>query len=288
MQKIVDTEKQEALEEILKSLVHSVELKEEELREYTIAICEIYKHSEFRHSYASISRLLEDFAPDQRDGLSYHVVQIRDVVPAVLEDNGFQIEVQRELQKKMFKLCDHIELECIRLGRITRVEFIGNQASFELASADEKLKSVEERAGELNKKVTDYHAQSISILGIFSGLVVTVSGVIQFTASGLQNLEEVSAPKIILFLVVSFFLLFNVVFMMMYCIARISGTSVASDCRNRNCSDCGHCKWQLHRLRKKYPYVFWFNVLAIILCTAIFLYTVGVFDTIQFENLNNQ
>lgn len=280
MQIIVDTTRQEKLEELLRDLVCKIELTEEELRSCTVEICKIYEDPEFRHSYASISRVLESLSPDQRDALSSYVEQIRDSAPDILSEEGWQPEVRAGLQKRLFKLCDHIELECIRLGRIDKVEFIGNKASSELESADEKLGSVEERAEELKNKVSNYHAQSISILGIFSGLVVTVSGALQFTASGLQNLTNISAPKIILFVAVSFFFLFNVVFMMMYCIARISGTSVASNCNNRNCSDCAKCKRQIRRFQKKYPYIFWFDVVAILLCVLAFLYSIDAFSTI--------
>lgn len=274
-QTIVDTDKQEKLEELLKELVHNVEADEKELVSCTVELCNIY-YGEFRHSYASISKMLESLIPDQRDALSDYVERIRDDSPEILSDKGYPIEAQAEIQKKLFKLCDHIELECIRLGRIDKVEFIGNKASSALESADEKLRSVEERAAELDNKVKDYHAQSISILGIFSGLVVTVSGVLQFTTSGVQNLTQVDAPKIILFLTVSFLLLFNIVFMMMYCISRISGTSVASNCKNRNCTDCAACRWQINRFRKKYPYMFWFNVLALLLCAVTFQYALRV------------
>ena len=266
---------QEKLNGFLKRLVSQVEIDDHTLETYTVEACRIYEDGNFRHSYAEISRILESLQPDQQDYLSHYVAQMRDSCFQILEEQGFPQERREDIQKSLFKLCDHVELECIRLGRMKRVEYIEAKASKALEDADNKLRSVEEKASELGDRVTDYHAQSISILGIFSGLVVTVSGVLQFTASGLQNLSNVDTGKIVLFLAVSFLFLFNVVFMLMYCISRIAGTSLAADCRNRNCTDCGTCKWRIKMVWKKYPYVFCFNLLGIAICVLAFLYCTG-------------
>ena len=49
-QTIVDTDKQEKLEELLKELVHKVEADEEELVSCTIELCNIYYH-EFKQNF---------------------------------------------------------------------------------------------------------------------------------------------------------------------------------------------------------------------------------------------
>lgn len=64
----------------------------------------------------------------------------------------------------------------------------------------------------------------------------------------------------------SFFFLFNIIFLLMYCISKISGKSIASNCRRSNCEDCKSCKFIISRLKKKYPYVFWFNCFGSIFC----------------------
>lgn len=272
-------ERQERLDNFLKRLVYYVELSDDDLERYTEEACHIYEDG-FRHSYAKISQILETLHPDQQDALSLHVSQMRDVCPSVLEAHNFPQEQRNDIQQKLFKLCDHVELECIRLLRMKRVEHFGTRASDSLESATDLLKSVDEKAKDLDERVSGYHAQSISILGIFSGLVVTVTGVLQFTSSGLQNLSDTDAGKIVLFVAVSFLFLFNVLFMLMYCISRIAGASLAANCRSRNCSDCKKCKRQWRRLQTKYPYVFWFDLLGIFICVVAFLYCTGFWDNI--------
>ena len=178
-------------------------------------------------------------------------------------------EEQKNIVEKISKLCDHVDLECLRIARIDKVEHIGKRASNELSAADGKLKETEDKAEELGKRIEHYQGQSIAILGIFAGLVVTFSGVIQFTSSSLENLADVTAGNITFFVCLSLLFLFNVVFLLMYCIAKIAGSSIATDCKHRRCENCKTCKCALGRLKKKYPYVFWFNLIGTLFCFAL-------------------
>ena len=114
----------------------------------------------------------------------------------------------------------------------------GKTATNELSAADGKLREAEERAEELSKRVSGYHDQNIAILGIFAGLVVTFSGVIQITSSSLENLSEITTLKITFFVCLSFFFLFDIVFLLMYCISKLSGSSIANACKKRDCNNC--------------------------------------------------
>jgi len=257
---------QERLEILFDSIVSCVELSPQELSNFTKEICDIYSDDKFRHSYAEISLVIEKFSPDQRDVLSSHITKIRNEANSFLEQSGKNRNQCAEIKKRIFKLCDHVDLECLRIARIDRVEYIGKTATNELTAADGKLKETEERAEELEKRVSQYHDQSIAILGIFAGLVVTFSGVIQFVSSSLGNLSNTSAINITLFVSLSFFFLFNVIFLLMYCISKISGKSIASDCEHRNCGNCRNCKTFFGRMKKKYPFVFWFNLVGTLLC----------------------
>lgn len=246
--------RQEQLETLLAQLVTMVVLENTNLDEFTRNLCDIYSDSSFRHFYSKISLVLETFRPDQRDALSQHIQSIHERAKChVKEAYPDAEEKQLDILTKITKLCDHVDLECLRLARIDKVEHIGRTASNELSAADGKLKETEERATELSSRVSRYQEQSIAILGIFAGLVVTFSGVIQFASSSLTSLSEISALKITFFVSLSLFFLFNVVFLLMYCIAKIAGSSIAANCKHRYCEDCKACKYAFGRLKKKIP-----------------------------------
>lgn len=271
MAKIADSDisRQERIEVLFDKIVEHIDLTSQDLNDFAQEVCDIYSDSDFRHSYAEISLAIEKYSPDQRDVLSAHIASIKDVAKLILKESGKSSEQCVEIEKRIFKLCDHIDLECLRIARIDHVEYIGKTATNELSAADGKLKETEERAKDLEKRVSQYHDQSIAILGIFAGLVVTFSGAIQFVSSSLGNLSDVSTKNITFFVSLSFFFLFNVIFLLMYCISKISGKSIASNCEYRNCGNCRNCKTFWGRMEKKYPFIFWFNIAGAIFCGVL-------------------
>ena len=223
--------RQERLEKLFDDLVKHIEIDAALLREYAEEVCDIYSDLEFRHSYSEISLVLEKYRPDQRDTLSLHILSIREIARTVLEEKEKSPQHCSEVEKRIFKLCDHVDLECL----------VQNLKKY-------------------------YHDQNIAILGIFAGLVVTFSGVIQITSSSLENLSEITTLKITFFVCLSFFFLFDIVFLLMYCISKLSGSSIANACKKRDCNNCLECRTSFGRIKKKYPYVFWFNIIGACFC----------------------
>ncbi len=261
---------QNEIHDLLTRLVENLELSEEVVEDVTKQFCTIYSHSDFRHSYYKISLKLEEYESDQRDALSAHMDLIREKVHQVLETES-ESQVNKQVEQKLAKLCDHIKLECLRLSRIDSVQFMGEASKRALTAADGKLQKAEKQADDLQEKVSGFHAQSITILGIFAGLVITFSAVIQFTSSGLTNITNVNASKLCLFVSLTFFFLFNITFLLLYCISKISGNSIAVRCRGRRCDACLDCEGLLKRCSMKYPYIVCFNAVAIIFCVLCFL-----------------
>ena len=257
-------ERQERISNFLSKIAESCDaIPNDELESYISELCDIYSDRNFRHSYSEISLDLEAYRPDERDAICQKIMQIAKCSKNWISRTYPDPNDQTNILQKIVKLADHVNLECLRLGRIDRVEFIGKKATDELTAADGKLKETEGRANELSKRVSDFHAQSITI---FAGLVVTFSTVSQFLTSSLSNLSNVAVQNIVLFISLSFFFLFNIIFLLMYCISKISGKSIASNCKRSNCEDCKSCKFNICRLWRKYPYVFWFNCLGVIFC----------------------
>lgn len=256
-------DKMERVVELLNELVVDFVVSTEKITDVAHELSEIYSEKSFRHSYAELSDGMGKLQPDQRDFLCLLVDQMLGIVS---KEKG----EQDDTTIKMGKLCDHINLECLRISRIARVEFIGEQSTKELTEAGNSLKQTRGLVQELGNDVKGFHSQSITILGIFAGLVITFASVTQFTIAGISNLTNINANKIILFLSVSFWFLFNIIFFMMYSVAKISGKSIASRCESIRCSSCNGCKSSLVRAFKKYPYVVLFNLVAIIICIICF------------------
>ncbi len=262
--------RQDLIEDLFDEIVAYVELPDEILQHCTCALCSVYVEKNFRHSYYSLSAALEKFSPDERDCLSSHLREIEGNATEYLEAQYPGDTLQQEnILLKIAKLCDHVDLETLRLSRIEKAEYIGRSVHEAVTATDGKLSAVKDLADELDNRVTSYHEHSITILGIFAGIVVAFSGVVQLTSTGITEIANATAFKITFFVCLSFFLLFNIIFLLLYCIAKISGSSIASNCKKSVCQNCGTCKTFLCRLKTKYPYVFWFDVLGSVFCAIL-------------------
>lgn len=214
-------------------------------------LCVIYKDPEFRHSYSIISSCMEDYDPDQLDSLPVYL----DRVIAFAETQEDNEEVRR-VTKSVRKLLDHVELECVRINRMSQVKHYANEAKQAQAAAMKLNQSTKDAEERLDKRVDGFHEQSITILGIFSAVVVGfMSGMSMFT-SGFNKLNEVSVYVVAFYSVIVGIILFDILFMLIFFIARISGHSIARDVppsKNWFCST-------FHR----YPWVYCFHAFAVL------------------------
>lgn len=215
--------------------------------------CEVYDDPDFRHSYFTISSSLEKYDPAQRDSLA---VYFNSVVNYVEEQEIAESGENERVKKSVKKLLDHVELECLRINRMEKVQRDADRAERlhkEAVALNNATKKTEKA---LNKRVSGYHEQSISILGIFSAVVVGfMSGLSMFT-SGFNKLNEVSVYIVAFYSVIVGIILFDILFMLIFFIAKISGHTIARNVPTKGNWLCA--TW--HR----YPYVYCFHAFAVL------------------------
>lgn len=222
-------------------------------------LCVIYKDPEFRHSYAIISSCMEGYNPDQLDSLPVYLGRV--IVFA--ETQGDSEEVRR-VTKSVRKLLDHIELECVRLNRMSQVKHYADEAKRIQAAAMMLNQSTKEAGKRLDERVDGFHEQSITILGIFSAVVVGfMSGLSMFT-SGFNKLTEIDLYVVCFYSVLVGIIVFDILFMLIFFIAKISGHSIARDVP---VSDKNWFFSTWHR----YPYVYCFHFFAIAVLVILYV-----------------
>lgn len=183
---------------------------------------EIYKEPEFRHSYSIISRCMEEYDPAQLDSLRVNLDRV--VSFAELQSDTEEV---RRVTKSARKLLDHVELECIRLNRMARVQRAADQAESLHNEAIALNNATKEAEKVLEERVKGFHEQSITILGIFSAVVVGfMSGLSMFT-SGFNQLNAVSVYVVTFYSIFVGIIVFDILFMLIFFIAKISGHSIA-------------------------------------------------------------
>ena len=165
-------------------------------------------------------------------------------------------EEVRRVTKSARKLLDHVELECIRLNRMARVQRAADQAESLHNEAIALNNATKEAEKVLEERVKGFHEQSITILGIFSAVVVGfMSGLSMFT-SGFNQLNAVSVYVVTFYSIFVGIIVFDILFMLIFFIAKISGHSIARNVPpSRN--------WFFSTFHR-YPCVYCFHFFAII------------------------
>jgi hypothetical protein len=171
----------------------------------------IYSNKDFRHSYAELSEFSENYlTPDSRDIL----VNNLDLILFFANDNYQQNSV---VLKGIAKLADHLQLEALRLARIESIKRIGIRAEDNRKEAEklyaENLKELNEMGISLSraeKELKDINSQLVSVLGIFSAVVIAFFGGLSYLTSVFSNLHQLSGMKPIVALLIIGLVLFDV------------------------------------------------------------------------------
>ena len=260
---------QDKLYDIFNKLIDFADISgnDEVISQFFSVFSDVYSSAAFRPSYFEISSFLDDLKPDQRDSFEGNIEQI------LIYSNSN--EPHSNTTKGLAKLLDHVSLERLRIARIEKIDHIGKKISDEMNSAIENITDKKKDMIEIEHKINSIHSETITILGIFAGLVIGFATSFQLLSKSLENLNGVLISKLLIFVALIGIVLFNVLFFLMFSVARISGRSLAMKCKRENCDKCPYdkpCKTTLGQFFRKYPYVLWFNaaMVAIIAIAIVF------------------
>ena len=237
----------------------------------------------FRHRYSEFFPIIAGIAKQNgNDAL--------DILSANLESLTTDIgeSASEEFRKQLLKLSDHLNLEIGRRkyyskteSQISELETRAQALTSDLKSASEGLTEAREKLAKVEKelveagkelikaeeKISSTQTQIVAVLSIFAAIVLAFSGGISFLGHALSSVAEAPILELTFFVLLCGFILFNTIFLLMYIVGKIIGRDISAHCRSNSCtciSGSPRC-WALGRLRKRFPYIFWVNVVLIIL-----------------------
>lgn len=135
----------------------------------------------------------------------------------------------------------------------------------------ETIDNVNSSLKNADNQINSLRTESITVLSILAA--VMLGGIGGFASLG-QFFGKIDSVSIYKFFASASFvgvILFNVIFMLIYMVARLTGRSIYTICDDECAcrgSDEGHCYngpcGTIRRIRKRIPYVFWFNLISAI------------------------
>lgn len=212
----MEKEAMEVLLETLLNLSSLYEMDDNQIVSFYKSFKDIYSNNDFRHSYAELSHFAEEqITPDSREELVSHL----DLILSYADENFCE---DREIIKKIGKLADHLELENLRLARIEQIKIISNTVSTEKAQTEILINDNASQIQKQQEEIKNMNTQMVSVLGIFSAVVLAFSGGMSYFSSTFSNLHNMPLYKTLLMASIMGLVLFNTVYILLKFIISIN------------------------------------------------------------------
>ncbi len=277
--------RQEDLNNLLKELSKNV-ISEDSCESYTSKFLKIYSDG-FRHSYSKFHLLLANMCnSESTEYVPDFLIENLNLISKYIENKYIQngLGDHTRLYHPIFKLYDHINLEYVRIleqrkqeAQISKLQKSLEDSNRLLEGTKKSLKDANESLNLATEKATGLQTDILAILSIFSAVVLAFMGSMTFLSGAMDSLKDVRIYKFLLACCICGIVIFNTIFVLLYIVSKIIGKSIYVRCESENCT-CNNGKPKCHainRVRKRLPYVFYFNVLMIsfIILASLLQYT---------------
>jgi hypothetical protein len=270
---------QTILNEYLRDL-SSCSYDSEQLVDKSRILLDIY-NGKFRHSYSQILGVIISIKNHEHSGapnslsLDFLTENVELFKNIIVNHPDFT-----SIEPHLSKLYDHTMLEISRINYLGILS--GRQLDLEtgLKNSAENLRVAKGTLEKAAKETESLKSETITIIGIFSAIMLVFVGGMNFTSATLSSLHQSSIYKIVFMALVCGFIIFNTIFCLMYIISRMTNMNIYSQCKNGDCitGDCTEDCGIKSKMEKRLPYIYWVNILVII---ALFLTFVAWFIEIK-------
>lgn len=252
-------------------------------------VCDIVKRyyaNNKRHKYSEVSAYLME--TDDIEYLLENLRRIQNRLSERTEDEAIAI--------KVFKLIDHISLELNRSKynsksfrdmQVNMMNMALSEASRAINSAVDEMRQEQSEkmtiemtefqkgTEELKSKVDDSYTQFVSILGIFSAIVLVFFGGMNAFGSVFANMQNIGRFKLVFVTSLVGVIVFNLVFMFLYVLAKLLKREIVASTATEVTGNYVFTRW-VKRIWGRYPYMLMFNItmFSIMLASLIAWYLV--------------
>lgn len=212
-------DKQQRLQELLLELARpETKITSQNLEKYIFRLQDIYDEG-FRHLYSGVFGVITSIDADDASELVRLQENIqtlhRTSVDWLAQKRG---HVSEDFCHRIEKLYDHINLD---ISRISYTQEIARRIEEKNSKTGEELEQLSEKAANMQK---DY----ITILGIFSSIVITFVAGMVFSSSVLSNIDKASIYRLTFVMLMVALMLFNLLNLLLDFIRRVNQRRVAT------------------------------------------------------------
>ncbi len=246
-----------------------------DIAKYTdMALClvEAYE-SGYEYSYYNVSAEIYahwDMNEQQLINLTSNIESLKQIMH---KNEG----MYKKAIKGVDELYDHIMLEIVRITdhkkNLDRINEIIDQFKQEstdsfkkqdisliqtVAEFENRFREADKLSKKLKKKVNNVYSQFVSILGIFTAIVIVFFGGVSVFSDVLTNIHQAEWYQIGFGISFVGIVMFDIIFMFLYILSKLVRMPIST-------KEESDKKIAVFRWIDKYPYLFWFNFLCFII-----------------------
>lgn len=283
-----EREHQVQLEQVIYEL-SEYPLEDTEVIKMLVQLRNIYANG-FRHSYADLFSVISsvkehDKLVVRKYNSEYLLNNLQSLRKVIDEDYEKSVAVSEKteysaLYKHFRKLCDHVNLEICRMDYFTTKDDQIKDRESQVERMTEKVSEVNEEIIKLKSElniakdtIEKSQTTAITVIGLFSAIIMSFFGGISFTDQSLTILSDSSPIRLVFVLALVGFTLFNLLFLILYIVGKLTGRKICSQClistdkTKKICTCIKQSFWC--KMTKRYPYVLWTNCILVFLLVCM-------------------
>ena len=235
----------------------------------------------FRHAYSEFFPIIVDIYTSKEDYsleyLSNNLVELKNIVSNSCQNNTKE---DKRFRLVINKLCDHLNLEIARYNYYLIKEQQVNDVDNRLKEIKKETEEIIKKNKKANKKLKSVQTDLITVLSIFSAIILTFSFGVSSFGNILSNIKDAPFLKSSYFILLCGFVMINLLFAMMYFISKITERSIYARCKTENCTCNPRCNG-LTRIKKRLPYIYYLNGIILILMAIFLFMNITILPNIQ-------
>lgn len=234
---------------------YKIEKVLDELMTKDIATVKFEPDGEFIE-YSIILNYIENLRLDGREKLHYNV--------NLYKNQNINMDY------KLVKILDYVLLEIPRANKFDILQQQINRSDVFSRDMRNSQRESNERMASHEQKIEKMQSDFISILSIFSAVIIAFFGGMSVLGSVFSNIDKVSKYRLIFMTAIIGFIMFNLIYMLLHSISKITKNKISVNIIGDYCWECKE-NYFIKCLATKYPIVFIYNLAIIFICTCTFI-----------------
>lgn len=192
-------------EDLFKNILKDLSLKafnNEALKDVVNSLDSIYK-SGFQHKHSDIAIVILQCKGKIDEASMFLAENFRNIEFIIQECPD------ENIKEKIWRLSDHVNLECIHFQSIEQAEKDVKELNLQIEREKQVVKKIGNQAQKVEKQIENQQNQHTIILGIFASIVLTTISELVFTTSVLSNIDKSSIYRLIFMISLIALFIFN-------------------------------------------------------------------------------